>query len=184
MTPNSFATRWNLDAIDAAYRRWRENPAAVDETWRFFCEGFDLAASTNGQFAAASGKATNDMARHASVQASVIRLIDAYRGLGHFQAHIDPLSNAPGPIPQLELSEFGLSDSDLDETVDASHFYGLGRGTLRQLVQALRETYCRTIGVEYMHIQDRQACAGCKERMEPGRNRPQFSRAVKLRHSS
>src|SRR5437660_12644665 len=55
------------------------------------------------------------------------------------------------------------------------------RGTLRQLLAALRETYCRTIGVEYMHIQDRTIRSWLQERMEPRRNRPDLPRRLRMR---
>jgi 2-oxoglutarate dehydrogenase E1 component len=169
MSHPSFATRWNLDAIEDAYQRWRENPAHVDEAWRAFFEGFELAASRSA--------APLDTA----AQASVIRLIDAYRDLGHFLAHLDPLSERRQTHPLLELSEFGFDEEDLDRTFDTSHFLGLPRATLRQLIAALRETYCRTIGVEYVHIQDTRIRRWLQERMEPRRNQPNLLRRQKLR---
>jgi 2-oxoglutarate dehydrogenase E1 component len=169
MIQPSFATRWNLDAIEEAYERWRRDPAAVDATWRTFFEGFELGAGR-----AVAGLDTG-------CQTAIVRLIDAYRDLGHFLAHVDPLSEAPKSYPLLELSEFGLGPSDLDRTFDTSHFLGLPRATLRELLDALRETYCRTIGVEYMHIQDTHIRRWLQERMEPRRNRPNLARRQKLR---
>jgi 2-oxoglutarate dehydrogenase E1 component len=168
MSSGSVAAFENLEAIEAAYRQWLTDPGSVDESWRWFFEGFDLGSTQL--------PATGD-----SRQGSVVRLIYAYRDLGHFLAHLDPLSEPRGSHPLLELSEFGLSEADLDRTFDASPFVGLGRTTLRQLLVALRETYCRTIGVEYMHIQDTRIRRWLQERMEPRRNRPNFSRDQKLR---
>src|SRR5262249_54362984 len=74
-----------------------------------------------------------------------------------------------------------FDQSDLDRTFDTSHFLGLARGTLRELLAALRETYCRTIGVEFLHIQDTRIRRWLEERMEPRRNRPNFARRRKLR---
>jgi 2-oxoglutarate dehydrogenase E1 component len=165
MTQPSVATRWNQDAIEDAYARWRQDPSAVDASWRAFFEGFELGASradTCGQTA-------------------VVRLIDAYRDLGHFLAHLDPLSDARTAYPQLALSEFGLGPADLDRTFDTSPFVGLPRATLRELLAALRETYCHKIGVEYMHIQDTHIRRWLQERMEPRRNRPDLPRRQKLR---
>src|SRR5262249_5195031 len=65
-------------------------------------------------------------------------------------------------------------------TFDTSYFHGLPRATLRELLAALRETYCRTVGVEYMHIQDTGIRRWLSERMEPRRNQPNFSRRQKL----
>jgi 2-oxoglutarate dehydrogenase E1 component len=169
MGSSSFATRWNLDAVEDAYRRWKENPAQVDASWQTFFEGFELGA---GRLAAPLDT---------SAQASVIRLIDAYRDLGHFLAHLDPLSDPPTAYPLLELSEFGLSAADLDRTFDTSHFLGLPRASLRTLLQALRETYCRHIGVEYTHIQDTRVRRWLQERVEPRRNQPNLPRRQRLR---
>ncbi len=100
--------------------------------------------------------------------------------MGHLIAHLDPLSDPPADFPLLELSEFGLRKEDLDRQFDASPFVGLGRVTLRQLVQALRETYCGSIGVEYKHILDTRIRRWLQERMEPCRNKPSFSTEKKL----
>ncbi|HEY1377851.1 MAG TPA: 2-oxoglutarate dehydrogenase E1 component [Gemmataceae bacterium] len=165
----TFATRWNQGAIDDAYQRWRADPRSVDETWRAFFEGFALAERTP---APAAG---------ASEQLGIFRLVNAYRNLGHLLAHVDPLTDPPPTHPYLELSQFGLSDTDLDRTFDAIPFLGLPRGTLRELIAALRETYCRTIGVEYLHIQDMDIRNWLQERMEPRRNRPKLPLRQKMR---
>src|SRR5207253_6945741 len=111
----------------------------------------------------------------------LIRLIDAYRGLGHLLARLDPLSLPPKSTPALELSEFGFADADLDRAFDTSHFLGMPQATLRQLIAALRETYCRTLGVEYMHIQDHTIRRWIQERLEPRRSHPEYGRRQKLR---
>jgi 2-oxoglutarate dehydrogenase E1 component len=169
MARETFATRWNLDVIEDAYQRWRRDPSSVEEDWRLFFEGFEL------------GSARRPAAVDSATQNSIVRLIQAYRDLGHFLAGLDPLSEARATHPQLELAAFGLSEADLDRTFDTSVFRGLPRGTLRELIAALRETYCRTIGVEYTHIQDRAIRKWLEERMEPGRNEPNFARRQKLR---
>ncbi len=168
MASGSFATRWNLDAIEDAYQRWRRDPNSVDSSWRTFFEGFALGLSRP------AGPET-------AAQAGIIRLIEAYRDLGHFLAHVDPLSEPRTTYPLLELSEFGLGDADLDRTFDTSPFVSLPQATLRGLLKALRDTYCRHIGVEYLHIQDTRIRRWLQERMEPSRNQPAFARRQKLR---
>src|SRR5438552_2462407 len=163
------ATRWNLDAIEEAYHKWQENPAAVDESWRLFFEGFELGVNRLAT-----------PALDARRQTGIVLLIDAYRDLGHFIAHLDPLSEPRTTHALLELQQFGLDPTDLDSTFDTSPFVGSPPATLRPLLAALRETYCRTIGVEYMHIQDTNIRRWLQERMEPRRNQPRFDRAKKL----
>src|SRR5437899_2178004 len=97
----TFATRWNQGAIEEAYQRWQNDPASVDDLWRAFFEGFDLAERTPAPSAAAA-------------QLAIYRLVDAYRDLGHLIANVDPLADPPPTHPHLELSQFGLSDADLD----------------------------------------------------------------------
>jgi 2-oxoglutarate dehydrogenase E1 component len=169
MSPGSPATAGNLEAIEGLYLRWKQDPAAVDPSWRYFFEGFDL------------GLARPAVTAGPAAQTAIVRLIGAYRDLGHFLAHLDPLSDARTSHPLLELSEFGLSEADLGRSFDTSYFVGLPRATLGELLKALRETYCRTIGVEYMHIQDTRIRQWLQERMEPRRNRPHFDRPRKLR---
>ncbi len=170
MTRSTFATRWNLDALEAAYQRWRHDPDSVDESWRLFFEGFELGA---GRPAALAGDTAG--------QTAVIRLIDAYRSLGHLMARLDPLGDTKTSHPLLELGEFGFQEADLDRTFDCRHFLGLPQGTLRELIATLRETYCRTVGIEYMHIQDTHVRRWLEERVESRRNQPNFSRRQKLR---
>jgi 2-oxoglutarate dehydrogenase E1 component len=169
MNHGTIAAGPNREFIESLYRSWQEDPAAVDPSWRTFFEGFEL------------GLARPVPVQPSGDQTAVVRLIDAYRDLGHFLAHLDPLSDALPRHPLLELDEFGLSDADIDRTFDTSYFVGLPRATLRELLKALRDTYCRTIGVEYMHIQDTHIRGWLQERMEPTRNRPHFDRAKKLR---
>jgi 2-oxoglutarate dehydrogenase E1 component len=164
----TFATRWNQGAIEEAYQRWRQDPASVDELWRAFFEGFELAERTPAPV-------------DASAQLAIFRLVNGYRDRGHLLADIDPLAEPRKTHPSLELSRFGLSDADLDCTFDAIPFLGLPKGTLRELLAALQETYCRTIGVEYMHIQDPQIRQWLQERMEPRHNRPKLQLRQKLR---
>jgi 2-oxoglutarate dehydrogenase E1 component len=169
MTHGTFATRWNLDAVEAAYQRWQQDPNSVDASWRLFFEGFELGAA-HAAVPAADSRA----------QSGVFRLINAYRNLGHFLARLDPLSEPRTSHPLLSLAQFGLEEGDLDHVFDTSMFVGLPRATLRELLAALRETYCRTIGVEYLHIQDTGIRRWLQERMEPRRNRPNFDRGKKL----
>src|SRR5262245_3600680 len=143
MPSSQFAGRWNLDLIDANYRRWQQDPGSVDDSWRVFFEGFEL------------GSAQKPMAAESQRHFGIVDLIDAYRGQGHLLASLDPLHQTQQQAPGLEMARFGLEESELDRTFDTSHFLGGAKQqSLRELLAALRETYCRTIGVEYMHIQD------------------------------
>src|SRR5262245_27378682 len=169
MSRDSFATRWNVDAIEDAYERWQHDPDSVSPDWRLFFEGFELGGTRRAGTAASSD------------QNNIVRLIQAYRDFGHFLAGLDPLSEQRASHPHLDIAAFGFSEADLDRTFDTSVFKGLPRATLRQLVAALKETYSHTIGVEYTHIQDASIREWLEQRMEPRRNRPELPRRQKLR---
>src|SRR4051795_6046796 len=164
MNRSTVANRWNLELIEANYQRWRADPASLDDSWRLFFEGYELGQSGDGM---APTDVDHDAARG---QAAVTRLIDAYREIGHYLADLDPLKLNPARDSHelLELSEFGLSDADLDKTF-YTKLADSPQATLRKLVAILRETYCRKIGVEYMHIRDRRVRKWLQDRMEPVR---------------
>jgi 2-oxoglutarate dehydrogenase E1 component len=182
MERSTVGNRWNVDLIEDYYDRWRKDPTSVQDSWRIFFEGYELGHRGNGRAPAASGSPADLEAARA--QAAVTRLIDAYREYGHYLADLDPLKLSPRrPMhEQLELSAFGLTDADLDRV-----FYNRlsgpegGAATLREVIAILRETYCRTIGVEFMHIRDTQVRKWLLERMEPTRNRPPFDIRKKRR---
>ena len=169
MNRSTVANRWNLELIEEHFERWNSDPTSVDATWQAFFEGYSLGQSGNE-------KAGSSMDEGAA-QAAVTRLTDAYREVGHYLADLDPLKLSPRRQTHelLELSAFGLSDADLDR-VFYSRVGGKegGASTLRELIAALRETYCRTIGVEFMHIRDTAIRRWLLERMEPTRNHPGF----------
>jgi 2-oxoglutarate dehydrogenase E1 component len=113
--------------------------------------------------------------------AGVFGLVLAYREFGHLIARIDPLGDNLETHPLLDLTNFGLSEGDLDREVDPRPLTGNFRGTLRQLIAALRETYCSTLGVEYMDISDKRRRDWLQQRMEGDRNRPSLSPEQRIR---
>src|SRR5262249_1648910 len=118
----------------------------------------------------------------ARAQASVTLLVNSYREYGHYLADLDPLKLSPRRDSHefLELSTFGLTNADLDRTF-YTRIDGGGLSTLRELIAILRQTYCRTIGVEFMHIRDRAVRQWLLDRMEPVRNHPKLDLQHKRR---
>ena len=90
----------------------------------------------------------------ASKTARVQELINAYRVRGHLMADIDPLEYKQRSHPDLDVLTHGLSLWDLDRTFKTGNFGGTSKAHLRDILKILRDSYCRTVGVEYMHIQD------------------------------
>jgi len=151
------------------YERWQEDPSSLSEEWRLFFSGFDFAARPTGAVAS----------ERASDQSKVVSLIFAYRNLGHLIADLDPLGDNLESHHLLELETFGLGEENLDEVFDTGHMGGPKQATLREILEVLRDTYCHTIGVEYLHIQDTPVRRWFQKEMEPNRNRPEFSREKK-----
>ncbi len=110
------------------------------------------------------------------------RLVDAYREFGHYLADLDPLKLKPRnkTFELLEPAAFGLTEADLNR-VFYNKLSDAGYSTLEELIAILRETYCRTIGVEFMHIPDAGIRRWLLDRMEPRRNRPQLDARKKRR---
>src|SRR5947209_3975791 len=155
MLPFDEIARANSEYVDALYREYLRDPAAVDERWALVFAGFDLAL--------------RDGARPGG---SIAELVHTYRELGHLVADLDPLGGSPREHPLLRLSELGFGERDLDRVVDWAPFKGGPRGPLRELIAALRETYCGTLGVEYLSVADKARRDWLQERMEPRRNHP------------
>jgi 2-oxoglutarate dehydrogenase E1 component len=178
----SLPTKANADLIEEMHRAWLDNPDAVDPTWRAFFQGFTL--GNNG--ATIAGGLEADAAASVSIvdsfkQSHVHALVNAFRSIGHIDAHLDPLGGPPPPSPKLGLAEFGLDEADLETSFDIGTYLGGGQMKLRDIVGSLRQTYCGKVGVEYMHIQDRECLAWLQERIESTRLQPKFSEAQKVR---
>ena len=165
----------NAEFIDAQYRLWKADPNTVSRDWRFFFEGFEMAGAADPKVAAVCDE---DQALR---QSRVESLIHRYRDIGHLLACLDPLVACPTDHPLLNLSSFNLASADLDTTFYTGNLLKNQQARLRDIISALKETYCRSIGVEYMHLQDPDERRWLQDRMEPVRNRPDPDRDVKLK---
>ena len=109
-----------------------------------------------------------------------VMLIRAYRIRGHLIADLDPLSLENKPLhPELDPATYGFTDDDWDRPIFINYVLGLETATLREIVETLRNTYCGTIGVEFMHIQDPAQKAWIQERIEAIGNRTDFTKRGK-----
>src|SRR5437763_1078801 len=158
MLPFDEIARANPEYVDALYREYLRDPSAVDERWALVFAGFDLAL--------------RDGVRPGG---SIDELVHTYRELGHLVADLDPLGGSPREHPLLRLSELGFTERDLDRVVDWAPFKGGARGPLRDLIAALRDTYCGTLGVEYLSVADKARREWLQERIEPRRNHPELT---------
>ena len=95
-----------------------------------------------------------DLEREKGKPARIVELIHAYRSRGHLAADTDPLAYRVRRHPDLDITNYGLSVWDLDRSFPTGGFGGVDQMLLRDILTRLRDTYTRTVGMEYMHIQD------------------------------
>jgi 2-oxoglutarate dehydrogenase E1 component len=183
----------NLAYLETLYQSWRENPDGLDPSWKAW-----LAAVERGEvpvlqvrrpppgpgLAPTSGPAYADLAYK---QTRVDSLLWAYRDVGYFYAHLNPLLSghepernylyprAKGAYEQLSLEGFGLSEEDLSREFSAGKYMQPSRAPLAEILKAFGETYCSTVGVEFLHIQNRPIRNWLLRRMEGSRNRTALS---------
>jgi len=165
-----FFANVSLEWIEHLQRLWREDPTRVPAQWRAFFNGFELGVEGGAE----------EPSVLARKQSGVQSLIYRYRDLGHLLSCTNPLEVCATEHPLLALSQFDLDEDDLD-TVFHSRRFHLPAASLSEILETLRETYCRSIGVEFMHIQEPAERQWLIDRMEPRRNRPDFSHEEKLR---
>jgi len=171
-------------AITELYGRFLASPEGLDPEWRRFFGDLDdeaaaLLRGLNGGAPDATTVAAGvagDVRRATLDSIRALMLIRAYRVRGHLEANLDPLGLKPiEPHPELDPRTYGFGEADMERPIFINNVLGLETATLRQIMQAVRETYCGTIGVEYMHIQDPAQKAWIQERIEAIHNQTQFT---------
>ena len=132
--------------------------------------------------AVAKGHVSGRMINAADMRAATldslraVMLIRAYRIRGHLIANLDPLALEDKPLhPELDPKSYGFGDDDWDRPIFIDHVLGLETATLTEIIDRLRKTYCGTIGVEFMHIQDPAQKAWIQERIEAIGNHTDFT---------
>jgi 2-oxoglutarate dehydrogenase E1 component len=168
-----FVNRANAEYIDRLYQQYQKDPRSVDEHWKAFFAGFELGLDRTASSAAPpvdAGAPHTDWST-----AGIFDLVHSYRELGHFVARLDPLGHDRPNHPLLELSNFGITSALLDRPVSGGGFAGWTGGTLRDLLEKLRATYCRAIGVEFTGISDKAQREWLIQRMEPILNTPSLT---------
>ena len=113
-----------------------------------------------------------DLAIQVDKTARVQELINSFRVRGHLMADIDPLEYRQRSHPDLALSSHGLTFWDLDREFVTGGFGGKRSALLREILGVLRDSYCRTIGIEYMHIQDPEQRRWIQEHVEKAYTKP------------
>jgi 2-oxoglutarate dehydrogenase E1 component len=181
----------NLHFVEEIYQQWNKDPGSVAPEWKEYFRAQDMASNgvyqstpsfrpaslfAAGQRRADGGGPEADIYK----QERVDQLIRAYRVRGHRIARLDPLGQKTESFSELELSHYGLQESDRDLVFAASSL-GCQKLTLREIENLLRTTYCCSIGVQYMHIDDPEPKFWLQEKMEKSRNQINLPRESQVR---
>ncbi len=164
MDSYSYIANSEIGYIEDLYKAYKADPAAVDAGWQKFFEGFEFSEKF-------SGRTTGPIAVGAdsdqiNKEMEVVHLIRGYRSRGHLLADTNPIRKRKDRAPQLALSDFRLSDSDLDTVFEAGMEL-LGRpATLREIMEGLRKVYTSTIGFDYYYIRDRNEKKWLRQKIE------------------
>ncbi len=197
---NSYLFGGNAPYVEELYEAYLLNPGAVPDNWRAYFDAMQNVPAVDGSdrpdvphasvVASFAERAKLGPIRTVSASAdvemgrkrvAVTQLIAAYRFLGTQWANLDPLQRQERPnIPELEPSFYGFTDADLDTVFNISNtYFGPETASLRDLLQALRDTYCRSIGAEFQYMTDPAQKRWMQERLEGSRANPNFTREQK-----
>ncbi|PIF03414.1 MAG: 2-oxoglutarate dehydrogenase E1 component [Draconibacterium sp.] len=168
---DKFSPIGNLDieVIEDFYKNYKANPDSVDDSWKNFFLGFELAQKSFPV------KQTGEDLEVINKEFSVVNLIDAYRQRGHFFTKTNPVRQRRKYTPTLDIHNFGLEASDLDAVFQAGNRIGIGAATLRDIVNHLEATYCGSVGVEYVYVRKPEVVDWLEKRMESTKNQSDFS---------
>ena len=191
---NSYLFGGNAPFVEELYESYLNNPQSVSDSWRAYFDQLQVLPGSGGASLkdVAHAPVVESFVQRAKMnrfgkpaaaeqgvserlQVAALLLVTSYRIAGSRWATVDPLNRVQRPaVPELETAYYDLAEADLDTVVNSGSFVGLDRVTLRDLVQALRDTYCRNIGYEYMFVSDRAQRVWIQERIEGTRSTPNF----------
>ena len=200
---NSYLFGGNAPYVEEMYEKYLENPGSVPDNWRGYFDAlqhvpavdgtdardvphqpvinaFAERAKQGGTKVVMAAGADSDLGRK---RVAVQQLIAAYRNVGCRWADLDPLKRTEREhIPELDPSFYGFSDADFETVFNTSNtYFGKEVMSLRDLLNALRETYCGSVGAEYMFISDQAQKRWWQEKLESIRSKPSFN-ADKKKH--
>ncbi len=157
MTDYSFIANAHPGYIETLYKRYRQDPQSVDESWASFFKGFEYALTQGQHLAKAETSALPSGEQHIYKELRVFSLILAYRLRGHLLSTTNPIKQRKDRKPHLELENFDLSEADLDTVFLAAREIDMpDAAPLREILKRLHHIYCGNIGFEYYFIQDRE----------------------------
>jgi 2-oxoglutarate dehydrogenase E1 component len=160
----SYVSNGDVAFIDDLYKQYKKDIGSVDITWQRFFEGFEFSQERFGDDA--GGTATSADPTLLAKEVRVHYLIHAYRSRAHLRSDTNPVRQRKDRKPVLELEDFGLSNADLNTTFAAGEEIGIGKATLKQIIDALKKIYEGTIGFEYTFIRDPEKLKWLRTKIE------------------
>ncbi len=168
MDKHSYLSNADGAVIEDYYQRYINNPDSVSEGWRKFFEGFEFARKNYD----------TDVPENFNKEFKVLDLINGYRSRGHLFTKTNPVRARRTYRPTLDIENYGLEQADLETVFQAGNEVGIGPAKLKDIIDHLQQTYCDSIGVEYMYIRKPEEVAWIREKIEL-KNRPKFSEKEK-----
>ena len=170
MKDYSFITNSHPSFIENIYNEFLKNPESIDPDLKKFFEGFDFAINNNLQKSEASNQKSTLHSIDDEIQ--VYRLILGYRNKGHLLAQTNPIRVRKDRNAELNLSDFKLTETQLNQRFAISSIIGLHNATLQEILDKLKNAYCNTIGVEYKYIANQKIVDWIKDEVENKFNTP------------
>ncbi|MUP45327.1 2-oxoglutarate dehydrogenase E1 component [Gramella sp. BOM4] len=166
------------------YDQYLKHPDSVEPSWRAFFQGFDFGMQQNGVSEEVLGEAPvnfeeGEIPEHVVKEFQVIRLIDGYRTRGHLFTKTNPVRERRKYTPTLDISNFGLEESDLNSTFNAGEVLGIGPTSLKEIIRHLENIYCESIGIEYMYIRKPEEIEWIQNKLNINENHPDFDETQK-----
>ena len=198
---NTYLFGGNAPYVEEMYENYLSNPGSVPDTWRDYFDALQNVPASDGSnskdvphlpvvnaFAERAKQGGTKVVEASSdvemgrKRTAVQQLIAAHRNVGQRWADLDPLKRTEREhIPELDPAFYGFTDGDQETIFNISNtFFGKERMSLRELMNALRETYCSSIGAEYMYLSDQGQKRWWQEKLESIRSKPNFSKEKKL----
>ena len=188
-----------ISAVEELYKNYLENPVSVEQSWRNFFEGFELARKSYQDSAVSAADETlmskgspkkmnipegsmwrlkNNLYSHEiriQKEFRILNLINGYRQRGHLFTRTNPVRKRRTYAPTLDFKNFELEESDLATVFHAGKEIGIGNATLKDIISHLEATYCESVGAEFLYMRQPELIDWLKVRMEKSKNSEYFS---------
>ena len=167
----SYIGNADVNVIDDLYQQYIKDNESVDFGWKKFFEGFELGQEKfNGD-----SKNTPAVSENFLKEINVLNLIKGYRTRGHLFTQTNPVRERRKYTPTLAIENFGLNSNDLDTVFNAGIEINIGPAKLSEIINHLEQTYCKSIGAEYVYIRTPKKLEWLQNKMESTKNTPQLS---------